>query len=109
MAYKADTKIQNNFQKLVEIEKDINIDSLLKELNKYNKALNKFLDSLLDLSIQEIEAEEKIEENQEIKEKEFFIVESEIGPTQWLQLLAEVKNKINQVEKRITYFVLEEG
>jgi len=105
MAYKADTKIQNNFQKLVEIEKDINIDSLLKELNKYNKALNKFLDSLLDLSIQEIDAEE----NQEIKEKEFFIVESEIGPTQWLQLLAEVKNKINQVEKRITYFVLEEG
>lgn len=105
MAYKADTKIQNNFQKLVEIEKNINIDSSLKELNKYNKALNKFLDSLLDLSIQEIDAEE----NQEIKEKEFFIVESEIGPTQWLQLLAEVKNKINQVEKRITYFVLEEG
>lgn len=105
MTYKADTKIQNNFQKLVEIEKNINIDSSLKELNKYNKALNKFLDSLLDLSIQEIDAEE----NQEIKEKEFFIVESEIGPTQWLQLLAEVKNKINQVEKRITYFVLEEG
>lgn len=105
MTYKADTKIQNNFQKLVEIEKNINIDSSLKELNKYNKALNKFLDSLLDLSIQEIDAEE----NQEIKEKEFFIEESEIGPTQWLQLLAEVKNKINQVEKRITYFVLEEG
>ncbi len=99
MEYSADIKIKNAFQKLEKIECNINSNSSLAELNKYNILLEEFYNTLINLSIQKTTKEE-------VEDKDVYeIIDSEIEPVQWLQLLSDVKNKIIQVNKKINSFV----
>jgi hypothetical protein len=105
MEYSADIKIKNSFQKLEKIESNINSDSSLAELNKYNMALEDFYNTLIDLSIQKSDKKDIEDvENPDVYEP----VDSEIGPPQWLQLLSDVKNKLTQLSKKINSFVEED-
>lgn len=103
MEYKADIKIKKAYQKLENIEKNINNDSSLEELNKYNMLLENFYDTLIDLSIQKTTKEDA--EDKEV----YDIVDSEIEPIQWLQLLSDVKNKLIQVNKKINSYTTEDN
>lgn len=94
-----DIKVKNAYHHVEVIERRINSSSSLEDLNKYNERLEKYYDSLIALTTQPNDK----------KDLELCnMVESNISNEEWVQLMAECKNKIRKLTKIINTFGIED-